>query len=84
MVDDIAKMIKKVGSTVVDQGIRKKITASLNKATDVVTRFVIRNQLKIGKQSGNKVNVNNIVEGKRSREKQNDEKAIKEVPPEIV
>jgi hypothetical protein len=82
--DDLASGIlalkEKAQSTISDPGIRRKVIDSITNLQDVSARVVERGQLKRGKKTHAKVDVANIVQGKRKRVSVEDD-VVKEAPP---
>jgi hypothetical protein len=69
--DDLASGIlalkKKAETTISDPGIRKRVIDSITNLQDVSARVVDKGQLKRGKKVKSKIDVANIVQGKRKR-----------------
>ncbi len=63
----ILALKKKAETTISDPGIRKRIIDSIANLQDVSARVVKKGQLKKGKRVHSKIDVANIVQGKRKR-----------------
>jgi hypothetical protein len=65
----ISEMQERAKKEIVDPGIRQRGISSLHKARDMMSRVVEKGALKKGKQSSKrKVDVTNVIEGKRNRD----------------
>ena len=85
--DDLATGIEalkeKAKLTISDPGIRKRVIDSITKVQDVASRVVERGQLKKSKNVKFKVDVSNVVCGKRVREKSMNENDIQRLPKKM-
>jgi hypothetical protein len=86
--DDLASGIlalkEKAQSTISDPGIRRKVIDSITNLQDVLARVVERGQLKRGKSTHAKVDIANIVQGKRKRLQCDDEVNVEASPKRKV
>lgn len=65
----ISEMQERAKKEIVDPGIRQRVISSLHKTRDMLSRVVEKGALKKGKQSSKrKVDVANVIEGKKNRE----------------